>query len=369
MTTARSIALRRSMTLAAALATAAASCTLLNPLDHLQARLGEPQPDGATGQDGGGGAADGATGDADDAPGCGASRWAECGVSIVATPKQPGDALVTDFGFFFSDEATGEIYKTQCASAGCEPPTVRVSGEDTPSRLAFAADSLFWTTRTAVRRLRVVATPDASPSVETIDPIEGSTRITAKYPHVVWTDSKGARGWPLNGSVMTLWSKPAASPSVGFEGPLFVSEGQVKACKWDVVGTNCPSAATVDASAGAELVYWAPLFGNGLLTPLQGIVAGIAQDGGTRLVVLDHVDEAGAPFVLSDEVDAVRAIAASGPYLYWTNAAGQLRRRPKDASTVTIVLRGLSGDATLSANDALLFIADRGNKQVLLYAP
>lgn len=358
----------------------ALSCGLTNPLDHLQAGAGGDAESDALGTVGDGGTngeggspVDGEALDADDAPGCGESRWAKCGVTIVATPKQPGDAVFTLAGVYFSDRETGELFETTCTSGGCTPPELRVSGEDRPNRMAYVPDSVFWTTATAIRRLRMVPY-DASTPVETLDAIEGEAQITGKYPHALWTDAKGVRGWPLQGGLVTLWEKPSTSPTIGIQGAhMFVSEGEVKRCTWDTAGVGPVSA--VPASKGAALVAWNLVFAN-LTVGYFGSVAAVSQGGttGSRLLLLDQLDDAGASFVLADETAAVVSIDSERDndaerYVYWTTAAGELRRRAKDAPGVTTLLRGLSSDTSIDVKGGLVLVTDRGSKRILSYAP
>jgi hypothetical protein len=354
---------------------ASASCTLLNPLDHLQSgrRAGEGDASSLH-EDAGAGLDAAAAADADDAPGCGPSRWSSCGVFVVASSAEPGDAVFASLGsstsVFFTDRASGEVSKTACTTAGCAAPTVVASGEDAPARLAFESDSLFWTTPTSIRRLRVNVPPDGGdPSPETIDAAEGATGIIAEYPFVLWTDAKGVRGWSLSGPITKFWTKPAAYPVLS-AGAVFVSEGHVERCDWAEFGaTSCPaSGVALPGSQGAHALAFSSIHTD-FFHPGRGLIAATDEGAGARLLVLDELDDAGAPFVLADETDRVVSIGGSSVYLYWTTSSGALRRRAKDASPVTTLLHGLSGDTSIAVSDALVLITDRGNGRILTLAP
>ena len=359
--------------LAAALVLGAAHCSLLNPLDHLQAGFGRDGAGDASGEDApaangeGGGPIDGAGGpDADNAPGCGPARWAECGVSITATPAHLGYAVMGlgDTTIYVSDETSGEISSLQCTASGCAAPSVRVTGEDQPRELTFVSDSLLWTTRTAVRRLRVIGADAAT--TETIDSLTGTSHITSRYPNAMWTDQSGARGWALTGPVLTFWNKPASSPSLGSDA-FFISENEVKQCTFGPTGTSCPGGVLAfPDSGGATAVAYTVLFTD--FMHLQAIAAAVANGTGSRLVLLDRTDDAGARIVLGDDPSAVRAFAALGPDLFWTNAAGELRRVSSNAATPMTIVHGLSGDTSIDVSSAYVLIADRGRGQLLRYA-
>jgi hypothetical protein len=358
---------RRLLALAVFAPLAALDCTLLNSLDHLQAARGGDASgeDGASLEGGSGGV------DSDDAPGCGPSRWVRCGVTQVpATPLQPGDAIFTNGAEIFSDRGTGELFEMHCTSAGCTSPVLLVSGEDAPNRLAFMSNSLFWTTATSIRR-RVILPEDGAAPAETLDTIEGAAQITAVYPHVIWTDAKGVRGWALQGSVVSLWTGASSSPALPppAVATYFISQNEVKRCDWDVTGVG--PVTPIANSTNATLVDWSFVFSQvnfPSFQPARGLLATIMHSAGARLVVLDAPDDAGAPFVLAEETSPMRAIAASSANLYWTNAAGELRRRAKDAPGVTTVLHGLSDDTSLSLSETLVLITDRGNRRILTYA-
>lgn len=351
-----------------AFATAAVlfSCTLLNPLDYLQTGADPALAQDASTPD----AAVGPEGDGQATSTCVPSRWSQCGVTVAAAPQKPGGvAFSNDGSLYFTDEAAGTIHKTKCTAAGCTQPSLVASGEDAPKQLVFMADSIFWTTRTNVRRLKVLLQPDASAAIETMDALAGAAEMIATYPRVVWTDNRSARGWSLNGSVVTLWNKAASSPAIGMDRIFFVSEGAIQSCAWTIAqGPSCPGATgIVPASAGAHIVAWAPLLVEFFVT--RGIVAGFPNGAGSRVRLLDKTDDGGVPLWLTDEPTSVRSIGASDFYLYWTTAAGQLRRRSRDAAVITTVLEGLSGDSTIVVTNAVVAIADRGGKQVLTYVP
>lgn len=125
---------RRCVALTAVFASVALNCGLINPLDHLQAgrdaeAVSLAACDGAAVGADGGIFEDGARVDADDGP-CSKSPWLDCGVIVIATPQDPGDAI---FGLasnevHYSDTATGELFTTTCTSAACTAPTRVVGG-------------------------------------------------------------------------------------------------------------------------------------------------------------------------------------------------------------------------------------------------
>lgn len=360
-----------------ALVLGVARCTLLNPLEHLQSGLDDPadgsardgvQDDRDTASDGDAAAVD------DDGPGCGVARWPECGVMIVATPRAPGSAIFSlNDEINFSDEETGEIWKTKCTATSCLEPTLRVSGEVAPSDMAFVSNLLLWTTPTAVRRLKIIGV-DASASVpETLDTLSGPARIAATYPHVIWGDTARVRGWSVGGKLVTYLAKAGTSPWLTSNEAFFVAEDMVKRCTFDAVGT--PSKPTdMPGSMGAVAITWAPDFSDPLdlsVSPLRsaGAVAALSEGSGSRLVFLDVPDDAGVPKLLTQDPSAIVSMRFGASYLYWTTTAGELRRLSKESATAATMLRGLSGDTRLDMSENVLLITDRGAKRVLRYVP
>jgi hypothetical protein len=103
--------------------------------------------------------------------------------------------------------------------------------------------------------------------------------------------------------------------------------------------------------------------------PAYGELAALPSDDGSKLLLVDKLDEAGAPYLFADDPSSVRSLVGTTNHVYWTNAAGELRRRPKDAGTVSVLIHGLSDDTEIAANDTLIIIVDRRQKRVLSYAP
>ena len=380
MVSMRSTARRRRVALTAVFATVVLNCGLINPLDHLQGGRGDADVDvdaavGADGESPGvdGGAEGSSVVDADGP--CSRSPWTDCGVVIVATPQDPGDAVfgLSTGAVHFTDTATGEVSTATCTSDACTTPTLVVGGEDRPRRMAFASDSLYWTTTTAMRRLRIYGPPDAAPTpVETLDTLQGETELigTWQNPYVFWTDEKGARGRHAVGDVATLSSAPSSSPSISPKGAMFVSGGEAKVRTWDLTGLGPMS--TVANSAGVVRVGWSVVM-LGAIFEVFGVVGAFPQEAGagTRLLLLDKVDDAGAPLVLANEASAVRSFVGTGDALYWTNDAGELRRRANDSNVVKTLLRGLSSNTSLrgTKETSSILITDRGSKKILLYTP
>jgi hypothetical protein len=354
-----------------ALVLSVARCSLLNPLEHLQSGVDRDaiaESDGPTGDVEGGPGKDGAAladVDVDAGPGCGPERWTECGVIVAASTKQLGSAIVFNGDVYFTDEGTGEIGKTHCTGTECGKAIVRVTGEDMPRNLAAQSDSLYWTTRAAVRRL-VIIPDDAGTPIDTLDTASGTAEIAATYPNAAWTDDAGVRVWGLNTSLLNVWSKPASSATMASSVVYFISENQVKRCALDVASTQCQGGVTVVGSSGATSIFFTRLFAD-LFHP-AGVVTARSMGTGSRLELPERLDDAGAPIFIANDPSPVRSFAASGTFLYWTTASGELRRRAADSETVTTLLRGLSGDTHLDGNETLIVIADRGANKLLTYA-
>lgn len=355
-----------------AIATATVDCTLLNPLDHLQAGRDRPSAsdDGSVASSDA--AADGATPDGpDNAPGCGPAHWSECHVQSIGSLKQPIGVVFGPSSVFVTDEAAGEILELHCSSAGCSPPTTLLSGEDGPRELAAHSDSIYWTTHTSIRRFQIITQPDAAPTLETLDAVQGVASIAAEYPLTVWADDKGLRAYPMNQSVITMWTSPAAHVAQWRGEIFFVSQGEVKQCAWDIAGgAKCaPPGNPLPGSAGAETLAWSGVFTEPPLGPLRGLIGALPSGAGSHLALLDKLDDAGVPMPLADDPAKVRSIAGSTTQIYWTNAAGELRRRAKDAPAITTLLHGLGTDTEIAVSDTLVMIVDRTERRVLSYAP
>jgi hypothetical protein len=357
------------LSLALGLALGAARCSRLNPLLPLQSGVDRdaiddedgPRTDSETGT-----GADGEVdADVDGGPGCGPARWSECGVTIAATTKQLGSAILFNGDVYFTDEGTGEVLETHCTGTECSKPVARAAGEDMPRNLAAESDSLFWTTRAAIRRLKIIPNDAATP-VDTLDTASGTADLAATYPNAAWADDAGVRAWAASGTT-SVWSKPASPLVMGNAVVYFVSENEVKRCRLDVVGTQCQGGvAVLPGTAGATTIFHTTLFSD--LFHLPGVVAALPMGTGSRLELPERLDDAGAPIIVADDPSTVRSLAASGPFLYWTTASGELRRRAADSETVTTLLRGLSADTRIAGDDSLIVIADRGANKLLTYA-
>lgn len=348
-----------------------ASCTLLNPLDYLQA--------GRDAEDGGAAAPDArATGDAasvgdsgPELPGCGPDRWSTCGVGVVSSGGRPGGAVFVALGstvsLYATDVAAGTITKATCTASGCEAPSVFLTGETSPEHIAYSSGTLAWTTPKALRRLAIAPSTDAGAT--TFDTLSGSSDVTAEYPSVAWTDDTGAHACNINQCQrVTLGSGPARSPVVtgGF---WFVAGNAIQHDAWNGFDTSAPAPSPIPGTGGAGLVAKGALYGGGF-DGRVGVVATLRRDGGaTDVVVADLPDDAGAPVVIATEEEAVVSIATTSAYVYWTTPSGLLRRLAKDAKQVTTVLHGLGKETSLAVSAAgLLAIVDRGAGAVLTFS-
>jgi hypothetical protein len=362
---------RKALALLVAASAVVPSCTLLNPLEHLQA--GFDQDDGSSGRDDGGGTSglDGDTRDAVvDLPGCEREGWTACGVTVTARAEKLGGAVFVALGstvsLYFTDERAGTISVASCTPSRCDTPRVSISGESAPRTIGLAGGTLAWVTPGAVRRISIAPPTDGGP--ETVGTPAGNAELTANYPQVAWTDDTGM--YAVHQSVSSakkLGGGPARSPVVtrSFS---WIANGMVQHNAWDGV-TNVPSSTTFPGTEGAELVAAAPLYGYAF-EAREGLVASLRRDGGTDVVVADLRDDAGAPVVLTRERDPVRALASTGTYVYWTTSTGYLRRQAKDVPEVVTVLNGLGEDTALTVSIAgLVAVVDRTHGEILTYAP
>lgn len=357
----------RSKMLALLIVATAPSCTLLNSLDYLQSGRDEdptsPAADGSV-------ATPGSEPDPVVLPGCGPGDWPTCGVTSVARGGKPGGAVFVHLGptvsLYFTDEGSGTVSNAICSTSACDAPSVLVSGEDEPRKIAHMSGMLAWTTRSAVRRLKIAPKDDAG--VATIAAITGTSDIVGEYPYFAWTDDKGAHAYhQADTASKTLSTSLAQSPAI-LKCFYFVADDAVQENRWDGYDRP-PATAPLPGTRGAELVTPATFYaqwGKGS----AGLVATVRRDGGTALVVADSLDDAGAPRLLTLEEEPIRAVVTTATYVYWTTASGLLRRQLKDSVQVATVLHGLSGETSLAVSpEGLLAVVDRRRGEILTYAP